>query len=310
MESRVYPERNEMESRVYPERNEMESRGSGVEGYDYGARWYDPTIGRWGGVDPLAEKYVNISPYTYVANNPLIYIDPTGAYIDAASQEEWDKQTAKVEKRRDKLQGKIDKLTAKARTKDWSADKLSKKIGNLKERVASLNATLDVFTTLEQSTQGYSLSPGTGEVGDVSYDPTSGNIVISYSSTANFVHESQHAGQFETGEMAFDGDTGNSYLQDVYDEVAAYKAQFAYDPSSVKASSFDAITPQWVQGIVTSTGDKLYAPGGSANTGVAPLNVNSKRADFLRAYPNNPAIQRLPKNFSVKSIPNLIYKEQ
>ena len=35
----------------------------------------------WFSVDPLAEKYAPISPYAYVANNPLIYIDPDGRDI-------------------------------------------------------------------------------------------------------------------------------------------------------------------------------------------------------------------------------------
>jgi RHS repeat-associated protein len=46
--------------------------------YYYGARYYDPRISMFYGVDPLVEKYIGISSYAYVGNNPLIRIDPDG----------------------------------------------------------------------------------------------------------------------------------------------------------------------------------------------------------------------------------------
>ncbi|MEL6969805.1 MAG: RHS repeat-associated core domain-containing protein [Bacteroidota bacterium] len=46
--------------------------------YDYGARYYDPAIARWGQVDPHSENYSTISAYSYVVNNPLLFVDPNG----------------------------------------------------------------------------------------------------------------------------------------------------------------------------------------------------------------------------------------
>ena len=48
--------------------------------YYYGARYYNPRLSIWYGVDPLAEKYASWSPYAYCGNNPINYIDPDGNF--------------------------------------------------------------------------------------------------------------------------------------------------------------------------------------------------------------------------------------
>jgi RHS repeat-associated protein len=41
-------------------------------------RMYDPAIGRFHGVDPLAVKYAGMTPYNYVGGNPIAFNDPLG----------------------------------------------------------------------------------------------------------------------------------------------------------------------------------------------------------------------------------------
>lgn len=50
----------------------------GLNSYDYGARRYYSAIPMWDRVDPLAEKYYNVSPYAYCHNNPVNTVDPDG----------------------------------------------------------------------------------------------------------------------------------------------------------------------------------------------------------------------------------------
>jgi RHS repeat-associated protein len=49
--------------------------------YYFGARYYDPSIGRFISVDPLAELYTSTASYVYALNNPLSMIDPNGMNV-------------------------------------------------------------------------------------------------------------------------------------------------------------------------------------------------------------------------------------
>ena len=55
--------------------------------YYYGARYYEPTLALWYGVDALAEKYPNIGGYVYCAENPVKLVDVDGNIIRVANQQ-------------------------------------------------------------------------------------------------------------------------------------------------------------------------------------------------------------------------------
>ncbi|MHA1280611.1 MAG: RHS repeat-associated core domain-containing protein, partial [Candidatus Helarchaeota archaeon] len=53
----------------------------GLDIYYYGARYYNPHLGRWLAVDPLHDKYPSLSPYVYCSDNPMKYVDPDGNWV-------------------------------------------------------------------------------------------------------------------------------------------------------------------------------------------------------------------------------------
>jgi RHS repeat-associated protein len=46
--------------------------------HNFRARMYDSDLGRFYAMDPHAESYPGLSPYAYVGNNPMSFVDPTG----------------------------------------------------------------------------------------------------------------------------------------------------------------------------------------------------------------------------------------
>ena len=62
--------------------------GSGKgNSYDYGARFYDPRGVRWWKRDNFENKYPSLSPYSYSANNPILFIDPDGNEVEIATDD-------------------------------------------------------------------------------------------------------------------------------------------------------------------------------------------------------------------------------
>ena len=58
--------------------DEIKGDGNSV---DFGDRMFDPRLGKWLSTDPLQTKYPDLSPYNFVANNPLRFVDPNGQFL-------------------------------------------------------------------------------------------------------------------------------------------------------------------------------------------------------------------------------------
>ena len=74
--------------------------------YDFSARFLHTRFGRFTTIDPLAEKYPDISPYAYCNGNPVNYVDPDGKYFEGVNDKRALRMQRKLERRAQKLSKK------------------------------------------------------------------------------------------------------------------------------------------------------------------------------------------------------------
>lgn len=236
---------------------------------------------------------------------PPVSSAPKG--INSLCLDEWSRHKELILNKRDSLHYAIIDKEKCNRNKE----KIQQEITSLKNRLTILDKVIDLVNTLEKSDVEYILRSSQKAEGSTSYDTRRKCIVLTVGSTANFIHEITHGGQYEAGEIMFDSLLDKSYLQDLFDEAEAYKAQFAYDPSSVSAlrsgsvaRTLEEITPQWVEDLQSQDGEKTYREHSKIR-----VNIHSKKATLLMAYPQfEDQFKKLADNWTMKEAPGIIYK--
>lgn len=215
-----------MESKFRYNGKEQENKefadGNGLETYDYGARHYEPQIGKFNTIDPHADNYHSWTPYNYVGDNPMNIIDPNG--MDWASDK--DKSTA-------------DELTNQLKMRKSELDKAAAGISNV---INKLKETISAGGLTEKSLKKLNdkLAGAESDLSDIQ------NTITDISSSIN---ELKEMGETQKMTFAFNdlgADKGKGFLSTKVDKDKEGKERtvtlinFTYSSSDVSGKDMIA----------------------------------------------------------------------
>jgi RHS repeat-associated protein len=198
------------------------------------ARYMSAPLGRFMSPDPVAGRLANpqsLNRYTYVLNNPLKFIDPTGMIVEWADSEE---------------ECKKGETECKTKAQRSFENELNKKLNSKNESVRNDGKALsETYNQLQNSEAVFRVvaDGSTSESrGNISYDGNVFTISLkgnasAYGALSNnqkLAHEFEHGRQVLNGELSFHNlTTGAGWLPFVYDrtdEAKAFAAGFAMEP--------------------------------------------------------------------------------
>ena len=222
--------------------------------YDSFARFQN-TYGRFMSIDPKAESFYHISPYTYCAGDPVNLVDPKGTEFTKALE-------VQVRVLEDEINSRIDSYEKIIKGLNPNSRRAKRYNGY----IADLKLALNEYKVLRESVQLYDLNtklkkPAVGAKSNVDYSGWTGYkngtfiIYIAHLGSefnVSLIHELKHAHQFETGYTDFNetGNGGGAYY-DIVDEEEAHNRQksfFGYQVGDVNGPAYDELRKLEMEG--------------------------------------------------------------
>lgn len=212
----------------------------GLNMYDYGARNYDPTLGRWMNLDPLAEISHKLSPYNYVKNNPLNLTDPSGMiWKDQKEADDLKEEITSTKESISKAIAKDRQRLLKEGISDSKKDRINKRISDSQSRLKSLDKTLSNIDALgNDKKHTFDLVSGNDGKNHVTKGEN-GVINIQGPNSALQIHELTHVALSLSTPKGMTFNTDGLLLANskdgLIDEIFGYASQYAFSPSSLPA---------------------------------------------------------------------------
>lgn len=201
--------------------------------YDFGARFYDARLGRFTSIDPLQAKYPSISPYAFVANNPILFKDLDGRkiiiyYKDVNGKEQAYEYKAGIQPSFknaiiDKVhEAAVYNMHSNKGAEIWNQLSTSDAVLEIRiKEVDEIDGGSNTFTAqMEQATSGPK------KLGVLLWDPNTnasfidgGNLLGDASPSTFILHELGHAQEYDN---AIKGGNQLGYFNNLADDDAQY----------------------------------------------------------------------------------------